>query len=64
MQEEYKPRKRAKIGRDARGILLKCNPELFYALHHRAIREHKSLNLTLIEVLQHGLNAESPMSAS
>lgn len=61
MQRET--RKRARIGRDARGILLKCDSGLFYALHHRAAQERKSLNLTLIEAIQRGLNFKSPMPA-
>ena len=56
MQRENKPRKRAQIGRDARGILLKCNPDLFYALHYRAREENKSLNLAVIEAVERGLN--------
>ena len=55
MQRENKPRKRAIIGREARGILLKCNPDLFYALHNRAREENKSLNLAVIEAVQRGL---------
>lgn len=58
-----KPRKRAQIGRDARGILLKCDSNLFHALHQRATQENKSLNLTLIEVVERGLNVKNPMPA-
>jgi hypothetical protein len=63
MLNERKPRQRARIGREARGILLKCDSNLFYALHHRAAQERKSLNLTLIETVQRGLNVESPIPA-
>lgn len=63
MQRRNQPRQRAQIGREARGILLKCSADLFYALHHRASQEHKSLNLTLIEAAQRGLNVKSPMPA-
>ena len=54
-----KPRKRAQVGRDARGILLKCDSNLFYALHYRAREENKSLNLAHIEAVQRGLQHPS-----
>lgn len=63
MQREHKPRKRAQVGRNAHGILLKCNSDMFYALHQRATQQNKSLNLTLIEVVERGLNVKNPMPA-
>ena len=57
------PQKRANIGRGARGILLKCEPSVFYSLHSLACQERKSLNFTLNEVVKIGLSQmlKSPM---
>lgn len=62
MRHEKSPRKRARVGRGAPQILVRCPQQIFQDLHKIAEREHKTLNLTAIEMFQIGLAVEKTKS--
>ena len=58
-----KCRKKISLGREARQILFKMPPDLFFALHQRAHHEEKSVNFIVNELARQGLEMKNPMPA-
>jgi len=58
-----KSRRKITLGREARQLLFKMPPELFFALHQRAHQEGKSVNFVVNELTLQGLERKSPTSA-
>ena len=52
------------LGREARQILFKMQPDLFFALHQRAAENNRSLNFEVNLIVREALSGEKAKAAT
>ena len=61
---EKRNRKKMKLGREARQILFKMPPDLFFTLHQHARQKGKSVNMIVNELTRKGIESQNPTYAT
>ena len=57
-------RLKMELGREARQILFKMSPDLFFELHQRARQERKSVNMIVNELTRKAIESQNPTYAT
>lgn len=53
-------RRKMALGREARQVLFKMSPDLFFEFHQRARQEGKSVNMIVNELTRKGIESQNP----